>query len=34
VEEGAAAAVFESPRHSYTQALVAASPKLPVKEPD
>jgi peptide/nickel transport system ATP-binding protein len=29
VEEGAAAAVFESPRHSYTQALVAASLKLP-----
>jgi peptide/nickel transport system ATP-binding protein len=33
VEEGAAAAVFGSPRHSYTQALVAASPKLPVKAP-
>jgi ABC-type microcin C transport system duplicated ATPase subunit YejF len=30
VEEGAAAAVFESPRHSYTQALIAASLKLPV----
>jgi peptide/nickel transport system ATP-binding protein len=30
VEEGAAAAVFASPRHAYTQALVAASPKLPV----
>ena len=30
VEEGAAAAVFDSPRHAYTQALVAASPKLPV----
>jgi peptide/nickel transport system ATP-binding protein len=32
VEEGAAAAVFASPRHSYTQALVAATPKLPVIE--
>jgi peptide/nickel transport system ATP-binding protein len=31
VEEGTAAAVFDSPRHSYTQALVAAYPKLPVK---
>ncbi len=30
VEEGTAAAVFDSPRHSYTQALVAAYPKLPV----
>jgi peptide/nickel transport system ATP-binding protein len=30
VEEGAAAAVFDSPRHAYTQALVAAYPKLPV----
>jgi peptide/nickel transport system ATP-binding protein len=30
VEEGAAAAVFDSPRHAYTQALVAASPRLPV----
>ena len=30
VEEGPAAAVFGSPRHSYTQALVAAIPKLPV----
>ena len=30
VEEGAAATVFNSPRHAYTQALVAASPKLPV----
>ena len=29
VEEGPAAAVFNSPRHAYTQALVAASPKLP-----
>jgi peptide/nickel transport system ATP-binding protein len=27
VEEGAAAAVFDSPRHAYTQALVAAYPK-------
>jgi peptide/nickel transport system ATP-binding protein len=32
VEEGPAAAVFASPRHSYTQALVAASPKLPVSQ--
>ena len=30
VEAGTAAAVFDSPRHSYTQALVAAYPKLPV----
>ena len=30
VEEGAAAAVFDSPRHAYTQALVAAYPKLPL----
>jgi peptide/nickel transport system ATP-binding protein len=30
VEEGAVAAVFDSPRHAYTQALVAAYPKLPV----
>ena len=30
VEEGTAAAVFDSPRHAYTQALVAATPKLPV----
>jgi peptide/nickel transport system ATP-binding protein len=30
VEEGAAAAVFDSPRHAYTQALIAAYPKLPV----
>jgi peptide/nickel transport system ATP-binding protein len=27
VEEGAAAAIFDSPRHAYTQALVAAYPK-------
>jgi peptide/nickel transport system ATP-binding protein len=31
VEEGAAAAVFDSPRHAYTQALLAASPVLAVK---
>jgi len=30
VEEGAATAVFDSPRHAYTQALVASTPKLPV----
>ena len=30
VEEGAAAAVFDSPRHAYTQALLAASPVLAV----
>ena len=29
VEEGAAGAVFESPRHPYTQALIAACPELP-----
>jgi peptide/nickel transport system ATP-binding protein len=34
VEEGAAAAVFDSPRHAYTQALIAASPKLPVNSVD
>jgi peptide/nickel transport system ATP-binding protein len=30
VEEGPANAVFTSPRHSYTQALIAAMPTLPV----
>jgi peptide/nickel transport system ATP-binding protein len=30
VEEGSAAAVFNAPRHAYTQALVAASPKLAI----
>ncbi len=32
VEEGNADDVFASPRHSYTRALIAASPKLPVNE--
>jgi peptide/nickel transport system ATP-binding protein len=32
VEEGNADAVFTSPRHSYTRALIAASLKLPVNE--
>jgi peptide/nickel transport system ATP-binding protein len=32
VEEGNADAVFASPRHAYTRALIAASPKLPVNE--
>ena len=30
VEQGPADAVFDSPRHAYTQALIAAYPKLPV----
>jgi peptide/nickel transport system ATP-binding protein len=30
VEEGPAEAVFASPRHAYTQSLIAATPKLPV----
>jgi peptide/nickel transport system ATP-binding protein len=32
VEEGYADAVFASPRHAYTRALIAAAPKLPVNE--
>jgi peptide/nickel transport system ATP-binding protein len=31
VEEGMADAVFASPRHAYTQALIGAAPKLPQK---
>jgi peptide/nickel transport system ATP-binding protein len=30
VEEGPTESVFTSPRHAYTQALIAATPKLPV----
>jgi peptide/nickel transport system ATP-binding protein len=30
VEEGPTETLFESPRHAYTQALIAATPKLPV----
>jgi peptide/nickel transport system ATP-binding protein len=30
VEEGSTEAVFSAPRHAYTQALISATPKLPV----
>jgi peptide/nickel transport system ATP-binding protein len=34
VEEGNADAVFASPQHSYTRALIAASPRIPILAPE
>ncbi|MEZ5913401.1 MAG: dipeptide ABC transporter ATP-binding protein [Paracoccaceae bacterium] len=34
VEEGATEAVFAAPRHSYTQSLIAAAPRIPAQWQD